>query len=193
MGKFQGNIISGGLKQVSVEFSGEITEYDTSPVTVSLLKGLLDPILEDDINFVNAAHVAKERGVEVIESKASLPKDYTQLIKVTAKTDQMESTIEGTIFGLSDPRIVKINQFELECVPEGHIIYIQNNDKPGIIGSIGKALGDHAINIARMQVGRDKEAEKALIILNTDSAIPVEIIEELKSIGNILDVHQLEI
>lgn len=193
LGKFQGNLITGGLKEITIEYSGEITNYDTKPVTISLLKGLFDPILDENINFVNAPLVAKERGIKVIESTASEPKDFTQLIKLHIKTDKTESTIEGTIFGLSDPRIVRINQFELECIPEGHIIIIHNNDKPGVIGNIGMVLGDQAINIARMQVGRDKKAVRALIVLNTDSPITSKTVEKLKTVKNILEVHQLEI
>lgn len=193
LGKFQGNIISGGIKQITIEYSGVITAYDTRPVTISLIKGLLDPVLNESINFVNAPHVAKDRGIKVVESTASEPENFTQLIKVHTKTDEMENTIEGTIFGLSDPRIVKIDQFEVECIPEGHIIFLYNHDKPGVIGNIGKVLGERAINIASMHVGRDKETAKALIILATDSSLPTEIVENLKSIDHIIDVHQLNI
>ncbi len=193
LGKFQANIISGGLKEVYLEYSGDITNYDTQLVSIAFLKGILDPVLDEGINFVNASHIARERGIKVIESMASEPENFTQLIKIQTKTDETESIIEGTIFGLSDPRIVKINQFELECIPEGNILVVQNYDKPGVIGRIGKMLGDHSVNIAQMQVGRDSKSSKALMVITIDSPVSSELAEEIKNIPNIIEFYQLEI
>jgi len=105
----------------------------------------------------------------------------------------MTCTVAGTIYGKKDPRVVKINNFRLELVPEGHIALIHNVDEPGAIGSIGSVLGDYRINIARMHVGRDEEGDRNIIILCTDTLIPDNVIESLRSLPLVMTVTPLEL
>ncbi len=192
LGKFEAQLVSGGIKEIIIEYSGEILNYTVPPITTALLKGLLTPILDENVNFINAPVIAKERGIKVIESKSSEVKDYTSMISLTIKTTREESFAAGTIFGKQDPRIVRINKFTLEAIPEGNMLVIYNNDKPGVIGNIGTTLGNNGVNIARLQLSREQVDRQALIVLSTDSVVSEEVINKLKDLPNVISLTQLE-
>jgi len=193
LGKFEAQFVAGGIEEVQVEYSGEILNYNVEPLTIALIKGLLDPILNENINYINAPIVAKERGIKVIESKSSAIKDYTNMISLAVKTHAGESFAAGAIFGRQDPRIVRIGQFSLEAIPEGNMLILYNYDKPGVVGNIGTTLGNNNINIARVQLSRDEADGKALVVLSTDSMVPEDVLEKLISLPNMISVKQLEI
>ncbi|MBF0398498.1 MAG: phosphoglycerate dehydrogenase, partial [Desulfobacterales bacterium] len=195
IGYLQSELYKGPIKEVVIEFSGDFKGLDLSPITTSVLKGLLTPIVKDDINFVNAPIIASERGIKITETTSYDTTHYNNLITVKLYTvDGQISTVGGTIFGKNDPRIVIINDFRLELVPFGHIALIQNEDKPGAIGSIGVTLGKHGINIAKMQVGQEeKEGKRNIIFLHTDIEIPEHVANELRSLSLIKTVTLVEL
>jgi D-3-phosphoglycerate dehydrogenase len=162
-------------------------------VTLAVLKGLLAPIIKDDVNFVNAQIVAKDQGITVKETTSSEAEDFLNLITVRTVSSASTCRISGTIYGKNDPRIVKINNFRLEMAPEGHLALIYNVDKPGSIGAIGSALGHHNINIERMQVGQETEGKQNIILLCTDAAIPDAALEELRALSMVSSLTPLEL
>ncbi len=192
IGCLQAQLIHGPLKGVVIEYTGDFHGLDLSPVSTALLKGLLTPVVKDDVNFVNANILAKERGIKVTEMTTSESEDYINLITVRVITTKMTNTVSGTIFGKNDPRIVKINNFRLELIPEGHLALIHNFDRPGAIGSIASALGKHDININRMQVGQEEKGERNIIFLGTDILIPENVLEELRALPLVKMVTPLE-
>jgi D-3-phosphoglycerate dehydrogenase len=192
LGKFQSQTLSGGIEEVAVEFSGEILNYNVAPLTISFIKGLLTPILKENVNYINAPVIAKERGIKVVESKSTETKDYTSLITATVKTAKETSVTTGTIFGRQDPRIVKINKFTLDVIPEGHMILLYNHDKPGVIGNIGVTLGDSGVNIARLHLSRELVDGKALVVLSTDSLISEDVLNKLKQLPNVISIAPIE-
>ncbi len=193
MGKFLGYLEPSGIEEVTIEYSGQIADLNVAPISIALLKGLLTPYVEEGVNYVNAPLLAKDRGIRVVENKASIAEDFTSLIRVKAKTAKGESLIAGTIFGKKNPRIVRVNQFAIEAIPEGHLLMLFTDDQPGVIGNIGMNLGQKGINIGRMQFGRELKEGRSLVILNTDSKVGAEGIKELKALPNIISVSQLEI
>ncbi len=164
-----------------------------APVTTSILKGLLTPMIKDAVNFVNANVIAKDRGIKVTETTDSRSEEYINLITVQIITTEMSNKVSGTIVGKNEPRVVKINHFRLEMIPQGHAAIIYNCDKPGAIGSIGMTLGKHNININRMQVGQEEEGDNNIIFLRTDTPIPAEVVEELRNLPLIKKVTPLEL
>jgi D-3-phosphoglycerate dehydrogenase len=192
LGKFEAQLVKGAVKEVNVEYSGEILNYTVAPVTLSLLKGLLTPILNENVNYINAPVVARDRGIRVIESKSSEAKDYTSMISLSIKTSEEKSYSAGTIFGRQDLRIVRINQFTVEVIPEGHMLVVYNNDKPGVIGNLGTTLGNNNVNIARLHLSREQVDQKALVVLSTDTMVSEDVIGKLRSLPNIISVTQLE-
>ena len=193
LGSFQAQVVSGGLEQVSIEYSGEVAALEIAPITVSLLKGLLYSILKEDVNYVNAPVIAKERGIKVIESTTSESEDFTSLITLKVKTSKEERMVAGTIFGKSDPWIVQVDQFRIEAVPDKYMLLFHTQDRPGVIGNIGTSLAKHSINISRMQFGREKVEGKSLLLLSTDEPVLDQIAKQLKELPHVISLDSIEI
>ena len=193
LGSLLSQITKGGILEVAVDYIGELAKHDTVPLTVSLTKGMLAPIVGDEVNFVNAPVLAKERDIKISESKRSEAEDFTSLIIVRLKTTKHENMVSGTTFGKQDPRLVRINDFRLEAPLEGNLLLIYNIDKPGTIGAIGTCLGQHRINIATMDVGQAMEQGQAIIVMRTDTEVPPEVQEELLGLANVMIVQKLKL
>ncbi len=192
LGLFQAQLLSGAIKEVTIEYSGEILAHNLAPITISLLKGLLTPVLKEGINYINAPLVARERGIHVLEVKSTELKAYSSLISLTVKTAQEEGSAAGTIFGRNDPRIVKVNRFTVEIIPEGNMLVLSNHDQPGVVGNIGTILGNNAINIAQMHLSRQLVDQQALMVLSTDSPLSDAVLEGLKKMPHVLKVKRLK-
>jgi len=193
MGSLQTQLTDSGIKEVQVNYSGKVTEYDVTPLTTAMLKGLLTPILKDDVNFVNAPFIASERGIKVVESKTSTSDDFASLIMLKVKSMEGENIVSGTIFGKTMPRILRINNFYLEAIPDGHNLLIHNEDIPGVIGRIGVTLGDRKVNINRMQVSQEKTEKQNVILLSTSSSVGDEVLEELRSLDHVFSARKIEL
>jgi D-3-phosphoglycerate dehydrogenase len=181
------------LERVTVEYNGDVASLTVAPLTIAVLKGLFTPILEDAVNFVNAPVIAKERGIEVKEVKSSDAGDFTSVIRVRVEAGKTAHRVAGTLFNRKDPRVIEIDNFQVEVVPEGHMILILNVDRPGVIGSVGQILGDHNINIARMQCSREERGGHALLIIGLDAPLPGGVHETLRRGKNILSVKLVDL
>ncbi|MFH1753144.1 MAG: phosphoglycerate dehydrogenase [Candidatus Omnitrophota bacterium] len=193
IGLIHAQIIKGHIKQVEIRYIGDVSKIKVEPLTAALLKGMLTPILQETVNYVNAPFIAKDRGMNIIESKAGDIEDFASLIWVKVISDKATNSIAGTIFIKSDPRIVKINDFYVETVPEGCMLIIYNKDVPGIIGQIGTILGDNNINIAAMSFGREKPGEYSISVLNVDSEVPKALLDQIKKAKNVYDVNMIKL
>ena len=193
LGSFLGQISNQAIEEVLIEYYGEVVEYGTKPITISVLKGLLTPFVGETVNFVNAPIMAKERGIKVTESTRAVTEDYASLIAITARSKMERNYIAGTLFGRKELRIVKLNDFFIEAIPEGHILLVNNYDKPGVIGNIGNALGSRNINIATMQFGRDQMGGKAISLLHLDVPLPAGMVGDILRLPNIISVRQIQL
>ena len=185
MGCLLAQINEGQLERITVEYHGDVTAYPTSPLTAAVLKGIMGTVSDEAVNFVNAPVFAQERGVRVDELKSNEHEDYASLITVVYQTTTARRTIAGTLFGKSDPRLVRLDEYDFDAVPEGYMLFYVNDDIPGIIGRIGTVMGVHQVNIAQMSCGRHEVGGKALTILNVDSPIPDALLEEVLSQNHI--------
>ncbi len=193
LGSFAAQTYEGGITGVTIEYLGEAAELNTAPVTIAALKGLLTPILEETVNFVNAPFIAKERGIEVKETKSDDAGDYQSILALRIKTKDKERYFAGTLFSKKDPRIVRIDNFAVEIVPEGIMLMIYNNDKPGVIGNLGSFFGKNNINIARMYFGRESAGGMAISVMSIDSPITPGNLEEIKKMPNVLSAKLLNL
>lgn len=193
LGSLQTQLIEGHVQQVDIRYHGEMINYEMTPITVALIKGLLTPVLAENVNYVNASVIAKERGIKITETKSSTAINYANLIEVEIKTDKKRSTVAGTLFTREDPRIVMINSFHVETVPQGYMLLVNNRDVPGIVGRVGTILGDNKINIAGMTFGRDTPGGQAMTLLNIDSSVPDSVLQEIKRAPNILDAKLIKL
>jgi D-3-phosphoglycerate dehydrogenase len=193
MGSLQTQLAEGGIREAHIAYSGKVAEYDVSPLTTAMLKGLLTPILGDEVNFVNAPLVASERGIKVVESKTETSEDFASLIMLKVKSLDGENIVSGTIFGQTMPRILRINDFYLEAIPEGHNLLIHNEERPGVIGRIGTALGEHNINISRMQLAQEKAKKRNVIFLTTDRAVSDDLLKEVGDLEHVYSAKKIEL
>jgi D-3-phosphoglycerate dehydrogenase len=193
MGCLLAQLSAGPVNEVVIEYAGDFQDLDLSPVTTSVLKGLLTPMVKDTVNSVNAAVMAKERGIKVTETTLVETEEFVNLITVKVFSSQGMNKVAGTIFGQKDPRVVNINNFRLELHPFGRFVLIHNHDKPGAIGSIGTLLGDNSINISRMRVGQEQGGDKTMIFLRTDDIIPEDVMAKLRDLPLIINVTPFEL
>ncbi|CCK80038.1 phosphoglycerate dehydrogenase [Desulfobacula toluolica] len=193
MGKMMAQITKGGIRQLDIEYIGKFPDLDLKPVTISAINALLAHFVQDEVNSVNAITFANEMGIKISESTSKEAGNFLNLIRVTAVTDEETNLLEGTIFGKDDARIVRINKFRLEVIPEGHLGLIHNLDKPGSIGSMGITLGKHNINICRMMVGREEDGDRNIIFLETDTPVPPEVIKEIEDLELVISMKTFEL
>ncbi|SDW56970.1 D-3-phosphoglycerate dehydrogenase [Marininema mesophilum] len=193
LGHFASQTTHGALDELTITYSGELADWDTSPLTRIVLKGALSHYLSE-INYVNAPHLAKERGVRVTEQKVSKAQGFTNLLTITIKTDaHHEHTIAGTLLNGFGPRIVKIDQYSVDLQPTGHQLLIHHHDRPGAIGRVGTILGERNVNIATMQVGRADIGGRAIMMLTVDKEVPKKLLEDLEELEEIQAVTAIDL
>jgi D-3-phosphoglycerate dehydrogenase len=160
-----------------IEYRGEVAGFDTRLLDVSAQKGLLAPMVFEPLNFVNTPVLARERGLKVETSHSSESADYTNLVELRMG----ENAVSGTLFGpRMQPRLVGAMGFAFDVVPEKHMLFIRNEDRPGMIGKLGSILGEHGINIGNMAVGRGEPGSRAAMAVTVDEPVPEKVLEALE-------------
>ncbi len=190
LGSFAGQITETGLKQVRLEYEGHVAGLNTKPLTAVALAGLLRPLM-DTVNMVNAPVIARERAIEVSETRHDRNVDYQTLIRLTVTTARRSRTLAGTLFAGDKPRLVEIEGIGIEAELAPHMLYCRNVDKPGIIGALGKLLGDNAVNIATFHLGRDKPGGNAVALLAIDQRVSGDFIACVRELPHVLQVKAL--
>jgi D-3-phosphoglycerate dehydrogenase len=194
MGRLLSQISEGRMQKFTITFRGdEVLNYNVAPITVAAIMGLLKPILQETVNYVNAPILAKEREINVEETKETAPGDFTNLITLTLVTDKGSTTVSGTLFGKANPRIVKINGFTVELMLTEKMLVFQNIDKPGVIGDIGGLLGQAGINISGMQFGREKPGGRAISVMNIDNHVDQEMLQKFREMPNVVSVKLISL
>ena len=194
IGSMHTQLFGGGVRDVSVRYGGDLTNLQIEPLTIATVKGLLEPICGESVNYVNAKSIAAERGITVSESKTTQTEDFTTFMAVEISVNQHKNLIMGTLFGNRDPRIVRINEFFLDMIPKGDVLVIHNEDQPGVVGTVGGILGKSKINIAEMSLGRVNKGTKtfAMTVLNLDETVPPAVLKELKAFRPIMDAKVIK-
>ncbi len=186
IGSMAAQLADGAVKSIEIAYCGDLSTLETGPVGRAVLRGLLQPIMMEAVNLVNAPVIAESRSIRITESKSAAPEDYTSLLSVKIKTDKGDKIIEGTLFGKKDVRIVRIDGYQVDIVPEGAMLVATHTDRPGIIGKVGTLFGSNGINIAGMHVGREAAGRQALMVLNIDDAVSESVMKEVTKIDGIL-------
>jgi len=185
LGKLSMQLI-GNYEKVEISYCGDISEQNVAPLTLAVLKGLLEPVLGAGVNYVNAPTIAKERKIKVIESKSKTVEGYSSQIGVKLSRGNEEKVVSGAVVG-KEPRIVQIDKYRIDVIPSGFMIVTKIEDRPNIIGPCCMVLGMNNINIAGMQVGRIKVGGEAIMVLSVDSEVNDDVLDEIRSIDGIND------
>jgi D-3-phosphoglycerate dehydrogenase len=184
LGSFAGQLTRSGLKDVCIEYEGQVAELNCRPLTQTALAGLLAPIL-DSVNMINAPVLARERNIAVTEMKHERDCDYQTLIRLRVTTERGPRSVAGTLFGSTKPRIVEIKGIPIEAELGPHMLYITNEDRPGLIGAMGKTLGDAGVNIATFHLGRAAPGADAIALLEIDGEIPPKVMAQVCALPHV--------
>ena len=190
LGSFIGQLNEDVMKEIKIEYQGDVTELNVRPLTSIVVEGLLSPLMAN-VNMVNALSIAKDRNIDVIESKNDGEGDYHTLVTVTVVTDKGEFSVEGTLFADRRPRIVQVDDIRLEGELAKNMIFATNEDLPGFIGSLGSILADGGLNIATFSLGRHAEGGRAIALVAVDQPASNDVIIEIEKIGQVRRVKSL--
>ena len=191
MGSLMGQLVR-KIHDITITYTGDMAHLETKPLTHAILKGLLASYTDIPVNYVSAPALAEEKGLNVKETISKDKDDFAGIIKIKLEGgEEGFDEIWGTIFSKHYPRIVRLGKIYMDAIPEGSMIIIKNIDKPGVIGNVGTTLGRHNINIGRFQLGR--LGDRAKCIVNIDAPADEKVIEELKSLPNIISVNQVHL
>jgi D-3-phosphoglycerate dehydrogenase len=188
LGRIFASLNEGLPDRVEVEYQGALAGYDTRILTLSMLKGLFAAGTEEPVSYVNAPQLAEERGLEVRESTTTSARDFVNLITLRGP----DHAVAGTLVGVrAEPRIVMVDDHVVEVPPARHMLVVRNDDRPGMIGVVGLALGEAQVSISSMTVGPSANASTALMVLSTDRPTPSDVLERLARADGILDIHSV--
>jgi D-3-phosphoglycerate dehydrogenase len=193
LGKIYYQVEKEKVEEIIILYSGEISKQTLKPITLSVLKGFLSTVYSERINYVNAESIINEMGIKYTESTTTSIESYKSLITVTFKTKKKDLSISGTVFGKDMLRIINFFGYIMDFEPAPHIIAIQNKDIPGMIGKTGTIFGDSKVNIASMQLSRNRRGGKAMSFISVDGSPPESLINALKNTDGILKVSTIEL
>ena len=180
------------IKEVQIQYMGDIEEMDTKILTQGIVKSILSKQLEG-VNYVNAPSIAKSRDVRIMESKMGEHEDFTCLLAIIVRGDGKENVAHGTLLGKTAPRLIRVNKIYLEAELTGQMVFMYTNDKPGVIANIGNVFAKHNINIGGMHFGRENVGGLAITLLDVDKKVEDSVVKELTSLQNVLSVKMIDL
>ena len=181
-------LFGGRVSAIELDFEGELAEHDVNLLVTAAVKGLLQPFTEERINAVNARLIAANRGIKLVERRSRSRVSYASLITLRMEGHE----IAGTLL-MGEPRAVRIDSFRVDLVPEGRFLVSRHEDRPGVVGKVGSILGEHDVNIASMQVGRDAPRGNAMMILTVDDRVPPDVMGRLRDVAGMTDLRYVEL
>ncbi len=193
LGTLHSQLNKGQLKQININYSGELLHASTTLLSTAVLKGFLSKKMTAGVNLINAPFLAKEMGVKINETKSGANSNYVNLMTVEFITDKEKHSLAGTVFGSSQIRVVDIDGFHLELNPEGNMLFYANIDKPGMLANVGKILAESNINIAGLSLGRLDIGKKAITVINVDSEINKDVVKLISEISGVTDVYAVKV
>jgi len=193
LGSLEAQLVPGKLKRITVTAVGQQLTQSSELIAAAALKGVLSQRLTEPVNLVNAPLIARELGIFLEEKREMDGGSYTHLIKVEYESDQGKRAATGTVFENSHPRIVQMDGYWLEIVPEGTMLFYKNIDQPGMLAAVGSILAGAGINIAGLALGRDEPGKRALTIINVDSPIPHAILKKMEMIEGVFEVRSAKL
>lgn len=189
IGNMMASITDSPIKGIELQYRGTIAEMDIKLVTTSFTIGLLQAASDVPVNIVNVGMLAKERGISIDETVNATPKDISSSFTAIVKTDKHSRSITGTVFGGNILRVIEIDGFNVEMTPSGTVLIIFNDDKPGVVGSVGCLVGKYSININTMGVGQKSEQNKAALAVSLDRCPDAEMIKEVKKLDFVNEAY----
>lgn len=193
-GKMYYQLYASPIEMVKLEYYGELAEQETSMISIACVKGLLETVISERINYINAMLIADQRGVAIEQEKIEDYYDgFTSYFKVTIKNEKGTITFGGNLSSKGEGRLVEINGYEMDIAPGNSMLIIRNMDVPGVVGTVGAVLGEEQINVATMQLARKEAGEKAMMVLNIDGEMPERVLQRLEDAEDVLTAKAVKL
>jgi D-3-phosphoglycerate dehydrogenase len=192
-GSLQTQLAEDAIQRVEIGVKGEELDEHTKPITVAVLKGMLEPILHQPVNYINAPHLAQGRGMVVSQTSGAIIPDYPNLISCRVEWAGGGRTVAVTLFNSDEPRLVHIDGYRVDVRPEGVILVMRSQDQPGLIGRVGTILGEHGINIATWRTGRTQPGGLALSFISVDSDVSENVVEAVLDLELVRKVKKIRL
>ncbi|HZP47433.1 MAG TPA: ACT domain-containing protein, partial [Vicinamibacterales bacterium] len=197
IGSLQAQLLDGKLKKFSITYAGPAFGNERSRsrqvLMLAALEGFFRHYLSSPVNYVSVPHFAREHGIQLEEVSSSDTEGFINLLTIKVETSKGQKRVSGAIFGERLPRIVYIDSHTMDTIPEGHIVFFANDDRPGMLGMVGTLLGANKVNIGSVSMGRDKTGGTALACLTVDGPVPEGVLKELEGKKGILWAKQVSI
>lgn len=190
LGSLAGQITESAIRSVTIEYCGQAAELNTKPITGAILTGLLRPSLET-VNAVSAPVIARDRDIRIVEATCDSAGDYHTLVRLTVETENRTRSVAGSLIGGELPRVVEIEGIPMELELSSNMLFVRNEDRPGLIGHLGTLIADSEINIADFRLGRKSAGGDALALVSVDGPVPASVIEQVDALPNVVRVHAL--
>lgn len=194
LGRLFTALAGGVVDTLELSYEGEIAGYDCRVLTLAVLKGVLGPVLDEPVTFVNAPQLAEARGLAVRETSSSSARDYVNLVELRGHSARGTTHVAGTLYGKQDaPRIVAIDDYIVDLPPSSHMLVVRNQDTPGMIGRVGTILGEGGVNIDEFDLGKGPAGDKPLMVLSTSTPVPPEVVVQLHAEPGVVDAKAIEL
>ena len=193
LGKLAAQLIAEAPIEVTIGLGGDAADLNPEPICAAALMGLLSGSLGQELNYVNAPFIARERGISVTETRSREATDYVNTVFLGVRTAAGSHEVAGTVLGNRAMRLIRIDGYRVEAVPEGYFLMLHNRDVPGVVGAVGTMLGQAGINIAGLELGRDRIGGTALSLVEIDGPVPDAVLEKLRTLPAITAASLLKL
>jgi D-3-phosphoglycerate dehydrogenase len=192
LGSFAGQLTEGPIRSIRIEYVGDVASMKIKALSSAAMAGVLRPALADTVNLVNAVAMARDRGINLEEATRDRDGAYDSYMRLTIRSDQLERSVAGTVFADGRPRIVQVRDINMELELAPHMLFIRNADKPGFIGHFGTLMGSAGVNIATLNLGRDRPGGDAICIVSLDEPVTDAVLEKVKGLPHVVRANRLE-
>jgi D-3-phosphoglycerate dehydrogenase len=192
LGRFFAQFARSGARTLTLEVAGDLAEFDGSPLTAAVLRGLLETSTTERVNLVNAGALAKARGITVVERKTPEAGAYASLLTLSGESGGRTTTVAGTVAG-GEPRLTRLDDYRLDMEPVDVMLITRHHDRPGMIGTIGQLLGAADVNISAMHLGRSAPRADAFMVLGLDDDVPPDVADQIRRHEAVLDLWTIRL
>ena len=191
LGSFAGQLTESSIKGITIEYSGGVAELNVKPITATAVASVLKWHMGDGVNMVSAVPLAEQRGVKIATTTRGHDGAYENYVKLTVRTDKIERSVAGTVFSDGRPRFIQVRDINMEFEVTPEMLFVRNSDKPGFIGKFGSLMGDAGVNIATLNLGRDKPGGDAICLVSVDEPVSDAVIAQVTALPQVIRVHRL--
>ncbi len=192
LGSFAGQLTDETIEGIRIEYSGAVAELNVKPMTAAAVASVLRWHMGEGVNMVSAVSLAEQRGVKIETTTRGQDGAYETYVRLTVRTAKYERSVGGTVFSDGRPRFIQVRDIDMEFEVTPHMLFVRNSDKPGFIGKFGQVMGDAGVNIATLNLGRDRPGGDAICLVSVDEAISDAVISKVAALPQVIRATRLE-